>query len=145
MELPVENPAIVMFDAFRGHSGSEIEEVKVNLRLSVMKELEAKWLVSTYDYFKGNSSIIQNGFKEVGIIDAVEGQQLSEPDEDPLADIDWFCDYHQVLMIDTVIYHLSFFNLMINTIFYHVRPFESLHFTFADFVICHVLFYDWAL
>ena len=25
MELPVEHPAIVMFDAFRGHKGSEIE------------------------------------------------------------------------------------------------------------------------
>ena len=149
MELPVEHPAIVMFDAFRGHKGSEIEdllkenhvlpvpipsnctdrlqpvdvsvnkplkdhlrnnftrwyasqvqeqlekgtsieEVKVDLRLSVMKELEAKWLVSAYDYFKGNGSIIQNGFKEVGIVDAVEGQQLSEAveDEDPFADID---------------------------------------------------------
>ena len=68
--------------------GTSIEEVKVDLRLSVMKELEAKWLVSAYDYFKGNGSIIQNGFKEVGIVDAVEGQQLSEPDEDPFADID---------------------------------------------------------
>ena len=68
--------------------GTSIEEVKVDLRLSVMKELEAKWLVSAYDYIKGNGSIIQNGFKEVGILDAVEGQQLSEPDEDPFADID---------------------------------------------------------
>ena len=147
MDLPVEHPAIVMFDAYRGHKGSEIEdllkenhllpvpipsnfsdrlqpvdvsvnkplknqlcnnftrwyasevqeqfekgtsieEVKVDLQLSVMKELEAKWLVSAYDYIKGNGSIIQNGFKEVGILDAVEGQQLSEPDEDPFADID---------------------------------------------------------
>ena len=27
MELPVEHPAIVMFDAFRGHKGSEIEDL----------------------------------------------------------------------------------------------------------------------
>ena len=147
MELPAEQPAIVLLDAFRGHKGSEIEdllkknhllpvpipsnctdrlqpvdvsvnkplkdhlhnsfrkwyasqgqeqlekgakieEVKVDLRLSVMKELEAKWLVSVYDYFKGNGSIIPNDFKEVGIVDAVESQQLLEPDEDPFADID---------------------------------------------------------
>ena len=110
MELPVDHPAIVIFHAFRGHSGSEIKdllkehhllpfpipsnctdrlqpvdvsvnkalkdhlrnnftrwyasqvqeqlekgtsikEVRVDLRLSMMKELEAKWLVSVYDYF----------------------------------------------------------------------------------------------
>ena len=147
MELPVEHPAIVIFDAFRGHKGSEIEdllkknhlfpvpipsnctdrlqpvdvsvnkplkdhlrnkftrwyasqvqeqlekrtsieEVKVDLRLPVMKELKAKWLVSAYDYIKGNGSNIQNGFKEVGIIDTIEGQQLSEPDEDPFTATD---------------------------------------------------------
>ena len=74
--------------------GTSIEEVRVDLRLSVMKELEAKWLVSAYDYFKGNNSIIQNGFKEVGIIDAVEGQQL---DEDPFADIDCVYIYYLLL------------------------------------------------
>ena len=147
MELPLEHPAIVMFDACRGHKGSEIEDllkenlllpvpipsnctdrlqpvdIRVNkplkdylcnnftrwyasqvqeqlekgtsieearndLRLSVMKELEAKWLVSAYDHIKGNGSIIQNGFKKFEIIDAVESQQVSEPDEDPFADID---------------------------------------------------------
>lgn len=55
-----------------------------------MKKLEAKWLVSAYNYLKCNSSNIQNGFKEAEILDAVEGQQTSqfEADEDPFASLD---------------------------------------------------------
>ena len=69
--------------------GTRIEEVKVDLRLSVMKELEAKWLVSAYHYLKSTKTIIQNGFKEVGVTDAIEGQSgQSALDEDPFADID---------------------------------------------------------
>ena len=40
----------------------------VDLRMSIMKPLGAKWLVSLYDYFKSNDSIILNGFKAAGII-----------------------------------------------------------------------------
>ena len=69
--------------------GTSIEEVKVDLRLSVIKELEAKWLMSAYDYFKSTKTIIQIGFKEVGIVDAIEGQSgQCVVDEDPFADID---------------------------------------------------------
>ena len=121
MELPTDYPAIVIFDAFKGHKGPEIDtllrenhllpvpvpnnctdrlqpidlsvnkpikdhlrnkftawyaaqvknqldsgrelaEVNVDLRLSVMKEVEAAWIVSSFDYIKSNRSIIENGF-----------------------------------------------------------------------------------
>ena len=39
----------------------------VDLRLSVMKPLGAKWLVELHDYMKGKPDIIKNGFKEAGI------------------------------------------------------------------------------
>ena len=39
----------------------------VDLRLSVMKPLGAKWLIELYDYMKGKPDIIKNGFKEAGI------------------------------------------------------------------------------
>ena len=39
----------------------------VDLRMSIMKPLGAKWLVSLYDYFKTNDSIVLNGFKAAGI------------------------------------------------------------------------------
>ena len=138
MELPEDYPALVVYDAFRGHSGDEvqilltenhlinakvpsnctrqlhpldlivnkavkdklrwsftawyahqvkipiesrqaIEDVRVDSKLSIMKELEAKWIVSTYDYLKSNPSIVTNGFKAAGIIDAIEGRDLPTP------------------------------------------------------------------
>ena len=32
-------------------SGQKIEDVRVDTRLSIMKELGAKWIVAAYDYF----------------------------------------------------------------------------------------------
>ena len=40
----------------------------VDLRLSVMKPLGAKWLVELHDHMKGKPDIIKNGFKEAGIL-----------------------------------------------------------------------------
>ena len=40
----------------------------VDLRLSVMKPLGAKWLVELNDYMNGKPDIIKNGFKEAGIL-----------------------------------------------------------------------------
>ena len=151
MELAVNHPAIVIFDAFRGHSGEEVQrllsdshllpikvpsnctdrlqpldlsvnkavknklrqcfsawyasqvkhqieseisvqDVRVDTRLSIMKEIEAKWIVSTYDYLCSNPSIIVNGFKAAGIVDAVEGKMdvcIPEvpSDDDPFAEL----------------------------------------------------------
>ena len=46
---------------------SEDESKPVDLRLSIMKPLKAKWLVMLYDYFKSREDIIKNGFKGAGI------------------------------------------------------------------------------
>ena len=40
----------------------------VDLRLSVVKPLGAKWLVDLFDYMKTKPEIIRNGFKEAGIL-----------------------------------------------------------------------------
>ena len=133
MELPDSHPAIVIYDAFRGHNGEElhtllsenhlisvrvpnnctdrlqpldlsvnkavkdrfrqsftdwyacqaklqiesgknIEDLRVDTRLSIMKELEAIWIVSAYDYLRSNPSISINGFRAAGILDAMEGK-----------------------------------------------------------------------
>ena len=39
----------------------------VDLRLSVVKSLSAKWFVQLSHYFKANPDIIKNGFKGAGI------------------------------------------------------------------------------
>ena len=68
--------------------GTSIDRIKVDLRLSVMKELEAMWLVSAFDYFNSNSNIVSNGFKKAGITDAIEGQHEVLSDEDPFNDLE---------------------------------------------------------
>jgi len=47
------------------------EVTPIDLKMSAMKPLSAKWLVSMFRYFKNNPSIIQNGFKEGGIINCL--------------------------------------------------------------------------
>lgn len=51
-------------------SGNNIEAVDV--RLSIVKPLAAKWMIDLYDYFVAHPQIIKNGFKHVGITDFLE-------------------------------------------------------------------------
>ena len=48
-------------------STSASEMVPVDLRLSIVKPLSAKWIMKTYDYLKSNTQIISNGFRAAGI------------------------------------------------------------------------------
>ena len=43
----------------------------VDLRLSNMKPLAARWLLELHDYFKANPTVIVNDFKAVGITDCL--------------------------------------------------------------------------
>ena len=43
----------------------------VDLRLSVMKPLGAKWMMSFFEYMKTRPSIVFNGFRSVGIASAL--------------------------------------------------------------------------
>ena len=40
----------------------------VDLKMSTMKPLGARWLISLFDYLKNNNSIIKNGFKDIANI-----------------------------------------------------------------------------
>lgn len=40
----------------------------IDLRMSIVKSLSAKWLMQMYQYFKENPQIIKNGFKEAGLL-----------------------------------------------------------------------------
>ena len=51
------------------HQLDEGEEIlPVDLGMSTMKQLGARWLVSLYDYLQENSSIVENGFKAAGLL-----------------------------------------------------------------------------
>ena len=47
--------------------GKEIQPV--DMRLSIVKPVSAKWMVDLYDYLLAHPQIITNGFKHVGITD----------------------------------------------------------------------------
>lgn len=47
------------------------EHRPVDLRLSVLKPMGAKWLINAFAYIQDNPDIIKNGFKEAGITDAL--------------------------------------------------------------------------
>ena len=69
-----------------------MEDIKVDLQLSVMKELDAKWIVSSYDYLSDNTTIGYNGYKKTGIIDAIQSgpsvPDMESDQEDPFADLE---------------------------------------------------------
>ena len=44
------------------------EHTPVDLKMSIMKPLGARWLVSLHDYLQENDSIIKNGFKAAGVV-----------------------------------------------------------------------------
>ena len=76
MDLSVKSIKVYMRSKFRDwysmqvqHQLDEGEEISpVDLRMSTMKPLGARWLVSLYDYLKENSSIVENGFKAAGLL-----------------------------------------------------------------------------
>lgn len=44
----------------------------VDLKLSVMKPLGARWMIQLYDHFKSTPEVVVNGFKATGIFDCVK-------------------------------------------------------------------------
>ena len=56
-----------------------LREVVVDMRLTVMKEIGARLLVSTYDYFQSRSEICRNGFVKAGIVDAISNPDNIAP------------------------------------------------------------------
>ena len=47
------------------------ENIQMNMGMSVLKPLSAKWLVSAVDYVRANPEKVYNGFKKAGIADAL--------------------------------------------------------------------------
>ena len=62
LQLTSNHPALALLD----EGASQISPV--DLRMSIMKPLGARWLVSLYDYIKEHNSLILNGFKAAGIL-----------------------------------------------------------------------------
>ena len=64
----------------------------IDTRMSVVKELSCKWIMSANDHIRSSPEIIKNGFKKAGIISAIEhgveqvtadSEAALESDKDP--------------------------------------------------------------
>ena len=72
--------------------------IAVDLRMTTMKELGARWLVSACDHIRSHPDIVTNGFKKAGIAEAIADpnsisttdptSQNIDSEEDPFEDCD---------------------------------------------------------
>ena len=58
--------------------------MNIETKLSVVKPLHAKWLISFYDHMQNNREMIIKAFHMAGITPIAE---MEVPDEDPFKDI----------------------------------------------------------
>lgn len=63
-------------------NGVTPEKVKIDLKLSVLKPLHAKWVISFYDFMQNNQEIIVKGWKRSGIVSFLD-KPANEKKEDP--------------------------------------------------------------
>ena len=65
--------------------GQDIQEVKVDTTLNVMKPILAQWIIGLFDRLRNDVELTKKNFKEVGITSAIE--EKIEP-VDPFKDLD---------------------------------------------------------
>ena len=70
-------------------NGKQPEDIEVDMKLSVMKPLSARWIISVYDYLRTKAGIVRGGFVEAGICEAMyKAESDWDSEDDPFADID---------------------------------------------------------
>ncbi len=63
-------------------AGAEVTAVNINMGMAVMKEAGAQWLTVLNNKLRSENSIVINGFRKVGIVEAVQNaRDGSLPDE----------------------------------------------------------------
>ena len=68
--------------------GTAPPDVKVSLKLSVIKPLHAKWVVDLHHHLKADKEMIVNGFRAAGISEAIENAQtITEKVENPFKEL----------------------------------------------------------
>ena len=70
-------------------NGQELEDIQIDYRLSVLKPMHAKWLISFYDFMSNpeGNVVIASGWRKSGILDAVDMGLSKLPVLDPFNDI----------------------------------------------------------
>ena len=66
------------------NEGKAPADVEVSLNLSEIKPLHAKWIYEMYEYLRGRSDLVLNGFESAGITEVVEkSNEVFERIENP--------------------------------------------------------------
>ena len=69
-------------------AGKTAGNVKVCLKLSVIKPLHAKWIVDLYNTLKDDKEMAINGFRSAGITEAIENSKyMVEKVENPFEEV----------------------------------------------------------
>ena len=62
--------------------------VKVSLKLSVVKSRHAKWIVDLYNTLKGDKEMAINGFRGAGITESIDNaKDMVEKVENPFKEV----------------------------------------------------------
>ncbi len=70
------------------NTGKDVYSISIETKLSIVKPLHAKWLISLYDHMKNNPEMVTKSFKMAKILPL---EDIVVPPEDPfegLVDID---------------------------------------------------------
>ena len=59
--------------------GKKPHEIKVDVRISIVKPLHAKWIVKFYDYIRSNPDLIRNGWRKSGIMENLQREIKLDP------------------------------------------------------------------
>ena len=57
------------------NNGKGVYEVDVDIRLSTMKAIHARWVISLYDKLRNSEKVIENGFRAVAVTEALDPQK----------------------------------------------------------------------
>ena len=71
-------------------SANSADKIEVDLRLSVLKPVQATWLVNLYNHLTGSMGKrhIAKGWRKAGISELAQGKTTLSP-EDPFENIKW--------------------------------------------------------
>ena len=65
--------------------GVDVYQIKVDLTLTRMNPIHARWVIGLYNYLRNQSNCIKESFDKAGIVEAVYGEIEGA---DPFADLD---------------------------------------------------------
>ena len=69
--------------------GVNAHDIKINVKLSIVKPLHAKWIIEMYNHLRNSKEIIINGFRKAHITQSVsESVRLVNLCENPFQEID---------------------------------------------------------